>query len=160
MNRLTEYSVVGGRKVGDLKVDVYEQNAFHKLARYEDTGLTPEEVEAMICASHGDTTVPNLVTVFDMPLARVRTLVESDQNGKCVLLPCKVGDTVYDIVLGKVREKKIIAISFLMSASTRHLELQAQNSRGAVTPISPSDFGKTVFITREEASAAIGGGQK
>ena len=31
----------------------------------------------------------------DIPLDRLRELVEADREGRCVVLPCRVGDTVY-----------------------------------------------------------------
>ena len=31
----------------------------------------------------------------DYDLDRLRELVEADRDGRCVVLPCKIGDTVY-----------------------------------------------------------------
>ena len=47
--------------------------AANRLKANEDTGLEPEEV------------------------ARLRELAEADKDGRCVVLPCKIGDTVYTV---------------------------------------------------------------
>lgn len=86
---------------------------------------------------------------------RLKELVEADRDGRCVVLPCKIGDTVYDILMGKITEKAIISIHFLLSKSVNHLCLQAINNRGALTTIETEDLGKTVFLTRKEAEAAL-----
>lgn len=91
----------------------------------------------------------------DYDLDRLKEMVEADKDGRCVVLPCKIGDTVYDIQMGKITEKTIISIPFLMSKSINYLCLQAINNRGALTTIETENLGKTVFYTREEAEAAL-----
>lgn len=91
----------------------------------------------------------------DYDLDRLKELVEAGRDGRCVVLPCKIGDTVYDIQMGKITEKTIISIPFLMSKSINYLCLQAINNRGALTTIETENLGKTVFYTREEAEAAL-----
>lgn len=90
----------------------------------------------------------------DYDLDRLKELVEADREGRCVVLPCKIGDTVYDIRMGKITEKAIISIHFLLSNSVNHLCLQAINNRDAITTIETENLGKTEFLTREEAEAA------
>ena len=41
----------------------------------------------------------------DYDLDRLKELVEADREGRCVVLPCKIGDTVYDIQMEKITEK-------------------------------------------------------
>ena len=91
----------------------------------------------------------------DYDLDRLKELVEADRDGRCVVLQCKIGDTVYDIQMGKKKKKTIISIPFLMSKSINYLCLQAINNRGALTTIETENLGKTVFYTREEAEAAL-----
>lgn len=47
MERLTVYYRLAGVMTNDLKLGVYERKAFDRLAAYEDTGLEPEEIEAL-----------------------------------------------------------------------------------------------------------------
>ena len=76
---------------------------------------------------------------------------------KAVELPCKVGDTIYslDHFDLKIRENKVIAITFLLSNSVNHLEVQAHNFRGAVASFESIDFGKDVFTDRSAAEARL-----
>lgn len=91
----------------------------------------------------------------DYDLDRLKELVEADREGRCVVLPCKIGDTIYDIQMGKITEKTIISIPFLLSKSVNHLCLHAINIRNAITTIDTENLGKTVFLTREEAEDAL-----
>ena len=91
----------------------------------------------------------------DYDLGRLKELLQADRDGRCVVLPCKIGDTVYDIRMGKITEKTIISIPFLLSKSVNHLCLHAINNRDALTTIETENLGKTVFLTREEAEAAL-----
>lgn len=91
----------------------------------------------------------------DYDLEHLKELVEADRDGRCVVFPCKIGDTVHDIQMGKITEKTIISIPFLLSKSVNHLCLHAINNRDALTTIDTENLGKTVFLTREEAEAAM-----
>lgn len=71
------------------------------------------------------------------------------------MLPCNVGDKIYDIILGELREKSVISLSMLLSKSVNHLVVLAENFRNAVTSYELQDIGKTVFLTREEAESAL-----
>ena len=99
--------------------------AFDRLAAYEETGLEPEE------------------------------LAQAKKKGRLVVLPCDVGDKLYDVTLGEVREKIVISLSMLLSKSVNHLVIHAENFRNAVTSYELQDIGKTVFLTREAAEAAL-----
>ncbi len=67
-----------------------------RLAAYEDTGLEPEEINALKLASMGKAI--SEITEFDgVPINHLRELVEAEKDGRLVVLPCKVGDTVYVI---------------------------------------------------------------
>lgn len=91
----------------------------------------------------------------DYDLNRLREIVEADRDGRCVVLPCKIGQKVYDITSGEVIEKSVVSIPFLLSKSINHLCLHTINQRDAITEIGTQDFGKTVFFTRAEAEAAL-----
>ena len=74
-----------------------------------------------------------------------------------VEFPFKVGDTIYslDHFDLKIRENKVIAITFLLSNSVNHLEVQAHKFRGAVASFESIDFGKDVFTDRSAAEARL-----
>lgn len=73
----------GGCKIKDCP---FETAVCERLAAYEDTGLTPEEVTAAKVALMGKTLAE--ITEFEgVPLARLRELAEADKDGRCVVLP-------------------------------------------------------------------------
>lgn len=89
-------------------------------------------------------------------LDRLKELVQADREGRCaVLLPCKVGDKLYKISENGVKELVVQSIVFMLSHTVNHLTVHIANERGAMTEIEIKDFGKTVFLTLEEAEAAL-----
>ena len=118
---------------------------YARSGAYEDTDLTPEEVLSMKfewCA------MMDALNSIGGGYTRLRELAEADRDGRVVVLPCKVGDTVYFALLGKIIEKQVFSIvSF--SNSTRIY------CGGTSEYFRPEDIGKTFFLTREEAEAAL-----
>lgn len=65
------------------------------LRHYEDTGLSPESVEALKLSMMGKAV--SEVTEFNgLPIDRLRELAEADKEGRIVILPAK---TVYELVV-------------------------------------------------------------
>lgn len=129
----------------------YQADFVDRLAAYEDTGLYPESVEALKLSMMGKAI--SEITEFDgLQIDRLRELAEADKDGRLVVLPCKVGDVVY----GFHGEKTILPMV------AKWIETNTDGWCIAVqyTPMPPrfysfSDFGKTVFLTREEAKKAL-----
>lgn len=114
-----------------------------RLAAYEETWLTPEEIDMDHEAAE---TLRRLCQNCD--LDRLEKLAEAERAGRLVVLPCKVGDTVYFALLGRIIEKQVFSIvSF--SNSTRIY------CGGTSEYFRPEDIGKTFFLTREEAEKAL-----
>lgn len=129
----------------------YQADFVDRLAAYEDTGLTPEEV---LPKDKADEIALKLMRLADLESLcsydRLRELAEADKDGRCVVLPCKVGDTVYFALIRRIIEKQVFSIvSF--SNSTRIY------CGGTSEYFRPEDIGKTVFLTREEAEKALRG---
>ena len=134
--------------------------AFDRLAAYEDTGLEPEEIERILDSYGRGMTLrtenaQRLEIIKEIPINRLRELAQAEKEGRLVVLPCDVGDKLYDVTLGEVREKIVISLSMLLSKSVNHLVIHAENFRNAVTSYELQDIGKTVFLTREAAEAAL-----
>ena len=125
----------------------YQADFVDRLAAYEDTGIEPESVEALKLSMMGKAI--SEITEFDgLSIDRLRELAEADKDGRVVVLPCKVGDTVYFALLGRIIEKQVFSIvSF--SNSTRIY------CGGTSEYFRPEDIGKTFFLTREEAEKAL-----
>lgn len=91
---------------------------------------------------------------------RLRELAEADKDGRLVVLPCKVGDTVYmierifDIDNGICDE--ICARKVIGHGGNNLNKLWLIGSGGICNAyIFVSEFGKTVFLTRAEAERAL-----
>lgn len=131
-----------------------------RLAAYEETGLEPEEIERILDSYGRGMTLrtenaQRLEIIKEIPINRLRELAQAEKEGRLVVLPCNVGDKLYDVTLGEVREKIVISISMLLSKSVNHLVIHAENFRNAVTSYELQDIGKTFFLTREAAEAAL-----
>lgn len=98
-------------------------------ARFEETG------EWQIGAAR------SLITRLTAALAAID---RDEQDGRLVVLPCKVGDKVYEPYPdGQIDVGRINRVCIDIEATTGVFEV--------------SDIGKTVFLTRAEAEAALGG---
>ena len=133
-------------KTGEARCSQLDGNVVvERLAAYEDTGLTPEEIKAPFTE---DTMINLEAQAMGVEPSRLREIAEADKDGRVVVLPCKVGDTVYFALLGRIIEKQVFSIvSF--SNSTRIY------CGGTSEYFRPEDIGKTFFLTREEAEKAL-----
>ena len=118
------------------------------LAAYEDTGLTPENVEALKLSAMGKAIAE--ITEFDgLPIDRLLELAEADKDGRLVVMPCKVDDKLYRVFDGNISEHAVQNMKYF--ARQRRLGID-------MTPFFPDAgrfIGKTVFLSREEAEKAL-----
>lgn len=139
------------------------QEIIDRLAAYEDTGLEPEQ-----CAKYAQAEKEGrYILLKDPGTAGVHSLEEiarADIKGRLVVLPpCKVGDTVwafgylptssrYVIYCAEVKEFRVRGNHYGRDISVL---LEPVDFRGRRKEYGAADFGKTVFLTREEAEAAL-----
>nr|DAH56532.1 MAG TPA: hypothetical protein [Caudoviricetes sp.] len=117
-----------------------------RLVEYEDTELTPEEIDMDHEAAEY---LRHLCRGYD--LGRLEELVKADKDGRLVVLPCKVGDTVYRIVRDADPHITRDEVRNMYFADDMTLCVELVGGR----IILPEKFGKTVFLTREAAEAAL-----
>ncbi len=114
-----------------------------RLAAYEDTGLTPEELNAAL-------TKPLFLRVaaqaLGVDIGRLRELAEADKDGRVVVLPCRQGDELWTYCNHPVKRVYSFTVSDVSTLNGRTV----LNTLGLGT-IRPEDIGKTVFLSREEA---------
>ena len=128
-----------------------------RLAAYEDTGLDPEEIKAHEAAKynagyyHGDEDRCRWIEKELGPIDHLRDLLQAEQDGRLVVLPCKVGDHVW------ADGREAIVVWFFGYKTERYLHAQFFDN-AEYTDIPFYEIGKTVFLTREEAEAALKGG--
>mgnify|MGYP000983616682 CR=1 FL=1 len=150
MERYTYFD--GGKwrlKIGDTE---YSGDRVDRLAAYEETRLEPEDMKR---AFNEDAVLKLAGQALGMSPDRLRELAQAKKKGRLVVLPCDVGDKLYDVTLGEVREKIVVSLSMFVPESVNHLVIHAENFRNAVTSYELQDIGKTVFLTREAAEAAL-----
>lgn len=138
--------------------------ALERLADYEDTGLEPEEIEKMhdeMVTCYDESGVPYSVDAEENEAKHIIELLEAESQGRLVVLPCKVGDTVYiasstrGVYEAKVRTFFCGNCGYIGDSSP-----DVRMIRTTSCDIPMADFNKTVFLTREEAEAALKGGDK
>ena len=124
----------GGERIRGQHID--------RLAAYEDTGLAPEEISDAVIAAKL-MAKSKIVSCFGVDADHVRELVQAEQDGRLEVHPCKVGDTVYQIDAERVYESEVKWIIF-------DCDDIAFDERA---------IGGSIFLTREEAEAALKGGE-
>lgn len=120
-----------------------QRKVWEKLKAYEDTGLTPEEVNDVMAKA-------KLASAFGVAAERLRELAEADKAGRLVVLPCKVGDGLWTFCSYPVEQVYSFTVTDISTLNGRTM---LNTSRCGV--IDARDVGKTVFLTREEAEEAL-----
>ena len=118
------------------------------LLAYKNTGLTPEEVNDAVVGAKL-LAKAKLVSAFGVAAERLRELAEADKDGRVVVMPCKVGDTLFRVFAGEILEHKV--------RNMRYLAIQGRWDIDT-TPFCSyveSSIGKTIFLTREKAEKAL-----
>ena len=120
--------------------------ALARLASYEATGLTPEQVV------NAKTIIESAFADDTSKAERIRKLMAADDEGRVVMLPpCKYGDTLYCLENGKIYPKTITLIAFYLQDTLRTIIISAKNYRGETNGFLASELGKTMFLSLEEA---------
>lgn len=96
----------------------------------------------------------------DYNLDRLRELVQADREGRCVVLPCMIGDTVYVLNhhLGRVFENEVTGFSVGYPSDNRNSVSTVYVGKCGSKTFRRwkfQQFWKTVFLTREDAEAAL-----
>lgn len=122
-----------------------------RLKAYEDTGLTPEEVSALVKDWSDLRTIVGECGGLD----RVRALAKADRDGRLVVLPCQSGEHVFALLDNQTH---------VWECEVEHAVLDGWRKVFAIRPLGHSKesyyapfgaFGQSVFLTREEAEKAL-----
>ena len=124
-----------------------QRKVWERLKEYEDTGLTPEQC-AEFAKADKDGRYIIMRDAEQAGVARFRELSKADKGGRVVVLPCKVGDTVWFRLLGRIIEKKVSSIVLSYGPAIYYCS-------GTSVMFHQDDIGKAVFLTREEAEKAL-----
>lgn len=123
-----------------------------RLMQYEDTELTPEEIDMDHEAAK---TLRQLCRGYD--LGRLVNLAESDKDGRVVVRPYKIDAAVYVLVKDEAvfypETNGWYIGKETIGAITRDGFYLGDPEEGSFEP--NDEIGKTVFLTCEEADAAL-----
>ena len=120
------------------------EERFLRLAAYEDTHMMPSDVTSM----RMDMAI--IAALFNgVDVDRMKELAEADRDGRVVVRPCKVGDTLFRVFAGKILEHKV--------RNMRYLAIQERWDIDTIPFCSyvESSIGKTIFLTHEQAERAL-----
>lgn len=137
-------------RIGDVE---YSGNWVDRLAAYEDTGLDPEDIKREFTE---DTILKMAGAILGVAPDRLRELAQADREGRCVVLPVKLHDKLYYVDKEQVRETEVESIHNWTSGRWKlstHTDRQSTHWIGYEVDF--DGIGKTVFLTREEAEAAL-----
>ena len=134
----------------------YQADFVDRLAAYEDTGLTPEEV---LPKDKADEIALKLMRLADLESLcsydRIRELAEADKDGRCVVLPCKVGQRVFALLDTDKNISECEVKQIGMGNEIGFIGLEPIGARGREYGVALNGFGKTVFLSRKEAEKAM-----
>lgn len=77
-----------------------------------------------------------------------------EEQGRLIILPCKVGDIVYGISMGKLISLTVNEISIFYMKGEKIINVKCQNNDEFRNYVE-REFGKTVFLTESEAEAKL-----
>lgn len=129
-----------------------------KLCAYEDTGLEPEEIADFMKRWEQAVEIGGMLKKHGID--HIRDLIHAEQDGRLVVPPCKTGDTVYEVTSRKtISEYRVKAIHVELFCTFIELDIIAGFVDKFIFGVPVDEIGKTVFLTREEAEAALKGGE-
>ena len=128
-----------------------QEERFLRLAAYEDTHMMPSDVTSM----RMDMAI--IAALFNgADVDRMKELAEADKAGRLVVLPCKVGDRLYEVTGRKtISVYKVRAIRVELFGLFIEWDIVEGFVWQSLSGINAGEIGKTVFLTREEAEKAL-----
>lgn len=133
--------------------------AANRLAAYEETGRTPEEVTAL--GKLFDYALEESKTLTEQLalLNRIRELAEADKDGRLAVLPVRpvltqsIGSMLYIIEDGEIVEDSLCE-ALVGMGSNGEINIFYTTLSDQIS-FEQADIGKTVFLTHEEAKRAL-----
>lgn len=146
-----------GKPMADCTALYCRNRLKNRLAAYEDTGLEPEEV---LPKDKADEIALKLMRLADLEslcsYTRLRELADAEKDGRVVVLPCKVGDRLYEVTGRKtISVYKVRAIRVELFGLFIDWDIVEGFVWQSLSGINAGEIGKTVFLTREEAEKAL-----
>lgn len=145
-----------GKPMADCTALYCRNRLKDRIAAYEDSGCAPEEV---LPKDKADEIALKLMRLADLEslcnYTRLRELAEADKDGRLVVLPCKVGQRVFALLNTDKHISECEVKKIGMGNEICFIGLAPIGARGREYGVALNGFGKTVFLTREEAEKAL-----
>ena len=142
-----------GKPMADCTALYCRNRLKDRLAAYEDTGLEPA-----MCANYK--TFEDEAISKGVTFKRIVALMEADRTGRLAVLPCKVGDRLYEVTGRKtISVYKVKAIRVELFGLFIEWDIVEGLVWKSLAGINAGEIGKTVFLTREEAEKALKEGE-
>ncbi len=128
-----------------------QRKVWERLKAYEDTHMMPSDVTSM----RMDMDI--IAALFNgVDVDRMKELAEADKDGRLVVLPCNVGDRLYEVTGRKtISVYKVKAIRVELFGLFIKWDIVEWFVWQSLSGINAEEIGKTVFLTREEAEKAL-----
>ena len=142
-------------KTGSIN-DTSTKHNMHKEQRIYDMSFKDEIIKAAKTKESFDTIFADIDTLIDMPHGEEYLADYLLANG-VIVPPCKVGGTLY--VISQMKDKRILP--FVNEYEATYIQVGKRKCKvyheqdGFIKIFLQDDFGKTVFLTREEAERAL-----
>ena len=148
MDKLTWYDNDGG-----IMCRRGYETALARLASYEATGLTPEQVV------NAKTIIESAFADDTSKAERIRKLLAADKEDRVMILPCKVGDAVW-FARSAYRQVdnpiEATVTGFASYGTIGELIFTTMTVEGQITRrFLEHQIGKTAFLSFEEAERAL-----
>ena len=96
---------------------------------------------------NADEVLESITKINDVPIARINALADADKDGRVVILPCHVGDIVYDIEDGTPYATRVVSFVMFRDGS---VSCKTVSSFPDV-----ESFGTRIFLILTEAEKAL-----
>ena len=130
-----------------------QRKVWERLKAYEDTHMMPSDVTSM----RMDMAI--IAALFNgVDVDRMKELTKADNDGRLVVLPCKVGDRLYEVTGRKtISVYRVKAIRVELFGLFIEWDIVEGVVWQSLSGINAGEIGKTVFLTHEEAKKALEG---
>lgn len=125
-----------------------QKQVWERLKQYEDTGLSPIACEESAKIEKG-------LSEGGYSTSRMVELMCADKEGRVIVLPCKVGHRVFALLDTDKHISECEVKRIGLGNEIGFVGLEPIGARGREYGVALNGFGKTVFLTREEAEKAL-----
>ena len=119
------------------------------LRQYLGAGMTPEQ------AANAKTIIESAFADDTLKAERIRKLLAADKEDRVMILPCKVGDTVFARLDNKSKYVCECKVKQIVVGNIGFVTFAPIGAPEREYDVSLRGFGKTVFLSREEAEKAL-----